>query len=47
MKLFYTPLIGLVHKVQVVAIEAGVYDDLEKVPTIRTTRGRSLLPPIP
>jgi glutathione S-transferase len=29
MKLFYTPLKGLVHKVQVVAIEKGVYDRLE------------------
>lgn len=34
MKLIYTPLKGLVHKVQVVAIEAGVYDGLEKMPTI-------------
>lgn len=34
MKLIYTPLKGLVHKVQVVAIEAGIYDDLEKMPTI-------------
>lgn len=34
MKLFYTPFVGLVHKVQVVATEAGVYDDLEKISTI-------------
>lgn len=34
MKLIYTPLQGLVHKVQVVATEAGIYDDLEKSPTI-------------
>ena len=43
MKLFYTPLIGLVHKVQVVAIEAGVYDDLEKVPTIPYDQGEELV----
>ena len=30
MKLFYTPFKGLVHKIQVVAIETGVYDRLEK-----------------
>ncbi len=34
MKLFYTPFIGLVHKVQAVAIETGVYDSLEKNPII-------------
>ncbi len=34
MKLFYTPFIGLVHKVQVVAIETGVYDDLDRNPII-------------
>ena len=34
MKLFYTPFIGLVHKVQVVAQEAGVYDGLERHPII-------------
>lgn len=30
MKLFYTPFKGLVHKIQVVAIETGVYERLEK-----------------
>ena len=34
MKLFYTPLAGYIHRVQVVAIEAGLYDDLELVPTV-------------
>ena len=34
MKLYYTPLKGLIHKVQVVAIEKGVYDDLEPRPCI-------------
>jgi glutathione S-transferase len=33
MKLFYTPLKNYVHKVQVVAIETGVYDSLERIPT--------------
>lgn len=33
MKLFYTPIPDLVHKVQVVAIEAGVYDKIERIPT--------------
>ena len=33
MKLFYTPIPHLVHKVQVVAIEAGVYDQIERIPT--------------
>ena len=33
MKLFYTPIGNLVHKVQVVAIEAGVYDQIERIPT--------------
>lgn len=33
MKLFYTPIFDLVHKVQVVAIEAGVYDQIERIPT--------------
>lgn len=34
MKLYYTPLKGLIHKVQVVAIEKGVYDLLEPRPVI-------------
>jgi len=34
MKLYYTPLKGLIHKVQVVAIEKGVYDSLEARPCI-------------
>lgn len=38
MKLFYTPLRNYVHKVQVVAIEAGVYDAIERVPTDPYTR---------
>lgn len=33
MKLFYTPIPNLIHKVQVVAIEAGVYDRIERIPT--------------
>ena len=33
MKLFYTPIPHLVHKVQVVAIEAGIYDQIERIPT--------------
>ena len=33
MKLFYTPITNLVHKVQVVALEAGVYDQIERIPT--------------
>ena len=33
MKLFYTPIGDLVHKVQVVAIESGVYDQVERIPT--------------
>ncbi len=38
MKLFYTPLKDYVHKVQVVAIETGVYDRLERMPTDPYTR---------
>lgn len=34
MKLFYTPLPNYIHRVEIVAIEAGLYDDLELVPTI-------------
>lgn len=34
MKYFYTPVLGLVHKVQVVATEAGVYDRMEKHVTL-------------
>ena len=33
MKLFYTPIPNLIHKVQVVAIEAGLYDKIERIPT--------------
>ncbi|MEQ8248130.1 MAG: glutathione S-transferase N-terminal domain-containing protein [Alphaproteobacteria bacterium] len=33
MKLFYTPIPNMIHKVQVVAIEAGVYDRIERIPT--------------
>lgn len=33
MKLFYTPIPNLIHKVQVVAIEAGLYDQIERIPT--------------
>jgi glutathione S-transferase len=33
MKLFYSPLTSHVHKVQVVAIEAGIYERIERVPT--------------
>ncbi|MDA0368766.1 MAG: glutathione S-transferase N-terminal domain-containing protein [Proteobacteria bacterium] len=33
MKLFYTPIPSLIHKVQVVAIEAGVYEQIERIPT--------------
>jgi len=33
MKLFYTPIPDLIHKVQVVAIEAGTYDQIERIPT--------------
>ena len=38
MKLFYTPLKNYIHKVQVVAIEAGVYDQIERIPTDPYTR---------
>ena len=38
MKLFYTPLKNYVHKVQVVAIETGVYDRLERIATDPYTR---------
>ena len=33
MKLFYTPIPNLIHKVQVVAIEAGLYEQIERIPT--------------
>ena len=33
MKLFYTPIPDLIHKAQVVAIEAGLYDKIERIPT--------------
>ena len=33
MKLFFTPIPNLIHKVQVVAIEAGLYDQIERIPT--------------
>ena len=38
MKLFYTPLKNYVHKVQVVAIETGLYDQIERIPTDPYTR---------
>jgi glutathione S-transferase len=38
MKLFYTPLRNYVHKVQVVAIETGLYDQIERIPTDPYTR---------
>ncbi|MEK9945506.1 MAG: glutathione S-transferase family protein [Alphaproteobacteria bacterium] len=38
MKLFYTPLKNYVHKVQVVAIEVGVYDRIERIATDPYTR---------
>jgi len=34
MKLYYTPLKGLIHKVQVVAIEKGLYESIEARPCI-------------
>ena len=34
MKLYYTPLKGLIHKVQVVAIEKDLYDSIEARPCI-------------
>ena len=33
MQLFYTPLAGYVHRVEIVAREAGLWDDLTLVPT--------------
>lgn len=33
MKLFYTPLRNLVHKVQVVALETGTWERMERIPT--------------
>ena len=33
MKLFYTPIPDLIHKVQVAAIHAGIYETLERIPT--------------
>ena len=33
MKLFYTPLRDVVHKVQVVALETGTWDRMERIPT--------------
>lgn len=38
MKLFYTPLRDLVHKVQVVARETGTWDRMERIPTDPYTR---------
>lgn len=38
MKLYYSPIADLVHKVQVVAIEAGVYDQIERIPTAPVDR---------
>jgi glutathione S-transferase len=38
MKLFYSPIADLVHKVQVVAIEAGVYGRIERIPTAPVDR---------
>lgn len=32
-KLFFTPMPGYIHRVEIVAIEAGLYDDMELVPT--------------
>jgi glutathione S-transferase len=34
MKLYYTPFPNYIHRVEIVAIEAGIYDDLELIPTI-------------
>jgi glutathione S-transferase len=33
MKLFYTPIPDIIHKVQVAAIHAGIYEKLERIPT--------------
>lgn len=33
MKLFFTPMAGYIHRVEIVAIEAGLYDDMELIPT--------------
>lgn len=38
MKLFYTPLRDVVHKVQVVALETGTWDRMERIPTDPYTR---------
>ncbi len=34
MKLFFSPLPNYIHRVEIVAIEAGIYDDLEIIPTV-------------
>ena len=33
MKLFYSPIHGFIHKVLVVAHEAGIIDQIQRVPT--------------
>jgi glutathione S-transferase len=42
MKLYYTPFKGLIHKVQVVAIEKGVYDRIEPRCTVPYDRWEEL-----
>jgi len=42
MRLYYTPFKGLIHKVQVVAIEKGVYDRLEPRCTVPYDRWEEL-----
>lgn len=43
MKLFYSPLANHAHRVQVVAIEAGVYDRIERIPTRPFERDAALV----
>ncbi|MSO64714.1 MAG: glutathione S-transferase [Alphaproteobacteria bacterium] len=43
MKLYYTPFKGLIQKVQVVAIEKGVYDKIEARPTVPYDRWEELV----
>jgi glutathione S-transferase len=43
LKLYYTPLADYIHRVEIVALEAGIYDDLELVPTVPWESPRALI----
>ena len=43
MKLFYTPMANYIHRVEIVAIEAGIYDEIELIATVPWESPKDLL----